>query len=184
MLASGPRTPLRRGEVKSVKTKWHDGNRRHVWDFSIFRISRLGASSLKRAIVIINSSKCMSKTELPKLWFSDVFYTRGGPWSARELVRIVQYIQYYITSPVDIPQNVSASESLFASVDILGDFTRGVVCVTAWVQLLIAAEIAELVVIQRSLTARVALYIYYTSQETHTSVHITVSCLYWYLAIR
>ena len=45
----------------------------------IFRISRLGKSSLKRVIVILYSSKCDRKTGLPKICVGDVFYMRGGP---------------------------------------------------------------------------------------------------------
>ena len=47
--------------------------------FPIFRISRFGTSSLKRVIVILNSSKCDPKTGLPKICVGDVFYMRGGP---------------------------------------------------------------------------------------------------------
>ena len=44
----------------------------------IFRISRLETFSLKRVIVILNSSKCEPKTGLPQICVGDVFYMRGG----------------------------------------------------------------------------------------------------------
>ena len=49
--------------------------------------------------------------------------------------RVVRYLQYThavvkITLPVEIPQNINTSESLFASVDLLGNFTDGVMFVT------------------------------------------------------
>ena len=37
--------------------------------------------------------------------------------------------RYYITSPVKNPQNINTSESLFTSVDILGNFTDGLMSV-------------------------------------------------------
>ena len=44
-----------------------------------FRICRMKTDNLEKIRAILRSSKCASKTGLPKICVGDVFYMRGGP---------------------------------------------------------------------------------------------------------
>ena len=44
-----------------------------------FRICRMKTDNLEKIRAILRSSKCASKTGLPKICVGDVFYMKGGP---------------------------------------------------------------------------------------------------------
>ena len=55
----------------------------------IFKISRLGTFSLKRVIVISNSSKCNPKTGLPETCVGDVFLYERWPSQGKKGTHVI-----------------------------------------------------------------------------------------------